>query len=101
VSHPAYPGNRRWWFPACNHDVGDPQASYGSKETSARFIQRQQLYCYRAQGISPTATMLPLQDSRRPPTATLLSVQGSRHLPASHVSSQLHPIVQLDISLRL
>jgi hypothetical protein len=36
-----------------------------------------------------------------PPTATLLSVQGSGHFPASHVSSQLHPIVQLGISLRL
>jgi hypothetical protein len=64
-------------------------------------MQRQQLYCYRAQGTSPTAMMLPLQGSKRPPTATLLSVQGSGHFPASHVSSQLHPIVQLGISLRL
>jgi hypothetical protein len=30
-------------------------------------VQRQQLYCYRAQGTSPTATMLPLQGSKRPP----------------------------------
>jgi hypothetical protein len=64
-------------------------------------MQRQQLYCYRAQGTSLTATILPLQGLRRPPTATLLSVQGSGHFPASHVSSQLHPIVQLGISLCL
>jgi hypothetical protein len=87
TSHLAYPGNRRWWFPACNHDVGGSQAPYGSKETSAGSIQHQQLYCYRAQGTSPMATIPPLQDSRRPPTATLLSVQGSGHFPASHVSS--------------
>jgi hypothetical protein len=67
VSHQAYPSNRRWWFPACNHDVGGPQAPYGSKETSARSMQRQWLYCYRVQGTSPTAKILPLQDSRRPP----------------------------------
>jgi hypothetical protein len=29
-------GNKRWWFPACNHDVGAPQAPYRSKETSTR-----------------------------------------------------------------
>jgi hypothetical protein len=34
-------------------------------------------YTYRAQGASPTAT--------------LLYVQGSGHFPASHVSSRLHP----------
>jgi hypothetical protein len=63
VSRQAYPGNRQWWFPACNHDVGGSQAPYGSKETSAG----SQLYCYRAQGTSPTATILPLQGSRHPP----------------------------------
>jgi hypothetical protein len=31
ASHPAYPGNRRWWFPAYNHDVGGSQAPYGSR----------------------------------------------------------------------
>jgi hypothetical protein len=67
VSHPAYPGNRRWWFPACNHDVGGSQATYESKEMLVGSVQRQQLYCYRAQGTSPTATMLPLQGSKRPP----------------------------------
>jgi hypothetical protein len=72
-----------------------------------------QLCCYKAQGTSPTATLLPLQGSRHSSdshvgtstrlkaTATLLSVQGSGHFPASHVSSKLHPIVQLDISLCL
>jgi hypothetical protein len=59
-------------------------------------MQRQQLYCYRAQGTSPTSTGL-----ETPPTATLLSIQGLGHFPASHVSSQLHPIVQLGISLCL
>jgi hypothetical protein len=67
ASHPAYPGDRRWWFLACNRDVGGSQAPYGSKETSAGSIQHRQLYCYRAQGTSPKATILPLQDSRRPP----------------------------------
>jgi hypothetical protein len=81
VSHQAYPGNRRWWFPACNHDVGGPQAPYGSKETSARSIQRQQLYCYRVQGTSPTATTLPLQDSRRPPDGHVVICTELRALP--------------------
>jgi hypothetical protein len=81
ASHQVYPGNRRWWFPACNHDVGGPQASYGSKETSARSMQRQQLYCYRVQGTSPTTTTLPLQDSRRPPDGHVDICTGLRALP--------------------
>jgi hypothetical protein len=83
ASHQSYPGNRRWWFPACNHDVGDPQAPYGSKihaaptavllqgsrhfsdghgatstglETSPR---RPHCYLYRAQGTSLPATLAP------------------------------------------
>jgi hypothetical protein len=81
ASHPAYPDNRRWWFPACNHDVGGSQAPYGSKETSAGSIQHQQLYCYRAQGTSPTATILPLQDSRRPTDGHVVICTGLRALP--------------------
>jgi hypothetical protein len=81
ASHPAYPGNRRWWFPACNHDIGGSQAPYGSKETSAGSIQHQQLYCYRAQGTSPTATILSLQDSRRPPNGHVVICTGLRALP--------------------
>jgi hypothetical protein len=81
ASHPAYPGNRRWWFPSCNHDVGGSQAPYGSKETSAGSIQHQQLYCYRAQGISLTATILYLQDSRRPPNGHVVICTGLRALP--------------------
>jgi hypothetical protein len=81
TSHPAYPGNRRWWIPACNHDVGGSQAPYGSKETSAGSMQHQQLYCYRAQGTSPTATMLPLQDSRRPPDGHVVICTELRALP--------------------
>jgi hypothetical protein len=81
ASHPTYPGNRRWWFPACNHDVGGSQAPYGSRETSAGSIQHQQLYCYRAQGTSPTATILPLQDSRRPPDDHVVICTGLRALP--------------------
>jgi hypothetical protein len=50
-------------------------------------LRRPRCYLYRTRDV--------------PPTATLLSVQGSGHFPASHVSSQLHPIVQLGISLRL
>jgi hypothetical protein len=50
-------------------------------------MPHRQLCFYRAQGTSPTAT--------------LARVQGSRHFPASHVSTQLHPIVQLRISLYL
>jgi hypothetical protein len=81
ASHPAYPGDRRWWFPACNHDVGGSQAPYGSKETSAGSIQHRQLYCYRAQGTSPTATILPLQDSRRPLDGHVVIYTGLRALP--------------------
>jgi hypothetical protein len=91
TSHPAYPGNRRWWFPACNHDVGGSQAPYRSKETSAGSIQYRQLYCYRAQGTPPTATILPLQDLRHPPADTFLSVQGSGHSPASHIKLPATP----------
>jgi hypothetical protein len=40
-------------------------------------LRRPRWYIYRAQGASPTTT--------------LLSVQGSGHFPASHVSSKLHP----------
>jgi hypothetical protein len=46
-----------------------------------------QLCFYRAQGTSPTAT--------------LARVQGSRRFSDDHVSSQLHPIIQLSISLYL
>jgi hypothetical protein len=81
ASHQAYPGNRRWWFPACNHDAGGPQAPRGSKETSARSMQRQQLYCYRVQGTSPTAMTLPLQDSRRPPDGHVVICTELRALP--------------------
>jgi hypothetical protein len=81
ASHLAYPGNRRWWFPACNHDVGGSQAPYGSKETSAGSIQHQQLYCYMAQGTSLTATIPPLQDSRRPPDGHVVICTGLRALP--------------------
>jgi hypothetical protein len=81
ASHPAYPGNRRWWFPACNHDVGGSQAPYESKETSVRSMQRQQLYCYRAQGTSPTATMLPLQGSKCPTDGHVVICTGLRALP--------------------
>jgi hypothetical protein len=51
ASHLAYPGNRQWWFPACVHDVGGSQAPYGSKETSARSMQRRQLCFYRAHAL--------------------------------------------------
>jgi hypothetical protein len=81
VSHQAYPGNRRWWFPACNHDVGGPQALYGSKETLARSMQHQQLYCYRVQGTYSTATIQPLQDSRCPPDDHVVICTGLRALP--------------------
>jgi hypothetical protein len=50
-------------------------------------MPRRQLCFYRAQGTSPTAT--------------LARVQGSRCFSDGHVSSQLHPIVQLGISLYL
>jgi hypothetical protein len=81
ASHQAYPDNRRWWFPAFNHDVGGPQAPYGSKETSARSMQHQQLYCYKVQGTSPTTTIQPLQDSRRPPDGHVVICTGLRALP--------------------
>jgi hypothetical protein len=35
------------------------------------------------------------------PTATLARVQGSRRFSDGHVSSQIHPIAQLGISLYL
>jgi hypothetical protein len=44
-------------------------------------MQRQQLYCYRAQGTSPTTTFLPLQDSRRPPDGHVIICIGLRALP--------------------
>jgi hypothetical protein len=81
ASHPAYLGNRRWWFPACNHDIGGSQAPYRSKETSVGSMQRQQLYCYRAQGTSPTATILPLQGSRHPPDGHVIICTGLKALP--------------------
>jgi hypothetical protein len=50
-------------------------------------MPHRQLCFYRAQGTSPTTT--------------LVRVQGSRHFPAGHISTLLHPIVQLGISLYL
>jgi hypothetical protein len=50
-------------------------------------MPRRQLCFYRAQGTSSTAM--------------LARVQGSRRFSDDHVSSQLHPIVQLGISLYL
>jgi hypothetical protein len=50
-------------------------------------MPHRQLCFYRAQGTSPTAT--------------LTHVQGSIRFSASHVSTYLHPIVQLGISLYL
>jgi hypothetical protein len=50
-------------------------------------MPHRQLCYYRAQGTSPMAM--------------LARVQGSRRFPASHVSTQLQPIVQLGISLYL
>jgi hypothetical protein len=50
-------------------------------------MPRRQLCFYRAQGTSLTAM--------------LAHVQGSRRFYDGHVSSQLHPIVQLGISLYL
>jgi hypothetical protein len=50
-------------------------------------MPHRQLCFYRAQGTSLTAT--------------LARVQGSRRFLASHVNTQLHPIVQLAISLYL
>jgi hypothetical protein len=67
------------------------QDSYGTNSCTVTglkaLLQRPRYYLYRARDV--------------PPTAMLLSVQGSGHSPVSHVSSQLHPIVQLGISLRL
>jgi hypothetical protein len=51
-------------------------ASYASTGHKA-LLRRPHWYIHRAQGASPTATLLP--------------IQGSRHFPASHVSTQLHP----------
>jgi hypothetical protein len=47
-------------------------------------MQHQQLYYYRAQGTSPTATILPIQGSRRPrrPRCYLYRAQGTS-LPAT------------------
>jgi hypothetical protein len=79
-------------------------------------MQRQQLCCYRAQGTSPTATLLPLQGSRhfsdghvttstglkalpRWPRYYLYRAQGTS-LPATLAPSYT-PIIQLGISLCL
>ena len=66
----------------------DPSSANSCTATGSKaLLRRPQHYLYRTRDV--------------PPTATLLSVQSSGHFPASHVSSQLHPIVQLDIFLRL
>jgi hypothetical protein len=56
----------------------DPCRTVSCASTGLKaLLRRPRWNIYRAQGASPTAT--------------LLSVQGSGHFPASHVSSRLHP----------